>query len=211
MRGAKIRYSEAELAWIEARQAMPRADLHAAFKAAFGRPDVSFENLRALCKRCGWLTGRDGRYHPGQTPLNKGERRPGCTRGSKTWFKPGTPAPNAHEVGQERVRGDGYVEVMVAETNPYTGAPRRYVLKHRVAWEAENGPLPTGHVLKSLDGDRKNTCSENWVAVPRGLLPRLNGRFGRNYDVAAPELRPTLLAISKLEHAAREARHGRKP
>lgn len=52
-------------------------------------------------------------------------------------------------------------------------------------------------------------AADNWVAIPRALLPRLNGRFGRNYDDAPPELKPAILAIAKLEHAAREHR-GRK-
>ena len=40
------------------------------------------------------------------------------------------------------------------------------------------------------------------------LAPRLNGRFGRGYDTAPPELKPTILAIAKLEHAARIKRKG---
>lgn len=34
----------------------------------------------------------------------------------------------------------------------------------------------------------------------------LNGRFGRDYDTAPSELKPTILAIAKLEHKARELR-----
>lgn len=63
--------------------------------------------------------------------------------------------------------------------------------------------MPDGHVLKCLDGNKLNTEPSNWEAVPRGLLPRLNSRFGRNYDTAPAELQPTIMAIAKLEHGIR--------
>lgn len=58
--------------------------------------------------------------------------------------------------------------------------------------------------LKSLDGNRQNVAAENWVAISRGVLPRLTVRYGRGYDTA--QVKPTLMAIAKLEHAARQAR-----
>jgi hypothetical protein len=39
----------------------------------------------------------------------------------------------------------------------------------------------------------------------------LNGRFGRNYDGASAEAKPTILAIAKLEHKARELQKRRDP
>jgi hypothetical protein len=79
-----------------------------------------------------------------------------------------------------------------------------------IEWEAANGPLPRDHALKCLDGNRLNTDPANWACIPRALLPRLAGRWRRAYDTAPPELRPTLLAIATLEHAAREARRNRQ-
>ncbi|MDO6503117.1 HNH endonuclease, partial [Shimia thalassica] len=67
-------------------------------------------------------------------------------------------------------------------------------------------PLPTGMCLKALDGDKTNTDPSNWKMIPRALLPRLNGRFGRDYENAAPEVKPLILATAHLEHAAREAK-----
>lgn len=116
---------------------------------------------------------------------------------------------NKSQLGDERLRDDGYVEISVAETNPYTGAPQRFVLKHRHLWEKENGPVPDGCVLKCLDGDKTNTDPSNWEAIPRGLLPRLAGRWKLGYDRADPELKPTVMASAKLEHALREVAKGR--
>ena len=52
----------------------------------------------------------------------------------------------------ERINVDGYVEMSIAETNPYTGYERRYVHKHVHLWEASNGPVPKDHCLKCVDG-----------------------------------------------------------
>jgi hypothetical protein len=71
-----------------------------------------------------------------------------------------------------------------------------------IRWEEANGPVPAGYVLKSREGNRQNTDPANWELVPRAILPRLNGRFGRNYDSAPSELKPTIMVVAKLEHAA---------
>jgi hypothetical protein len=58
MRGARITYSEAELAFIESRRDRPRAEICAEFVLAFGRTDVRVEHITALCKRQRWNTAR---------------------------------------------------------------------------------------------------------------------------------------------------------
>ena len=75
---------------------------------------------------------------------------------------------------------------------------------------SSTAPLPQGMCLKCLDGDKTNTDPSNWKAIPRALLPRLNGRFGRDYDAAPAELKPTILAIAELEHQARTVRKGKE-
>lgn len=97
-------------------------------------------------------------------------------------------------------------EISVDERNPHTGFERRYVLKHRWLWEKKHGPVPDGMVLKSRDGDKRNTEPSNWELIPRALLPRLGGRYGRDYDHAPAELKPTIMAVAKLEQAALDAR-----
>jgi hypothetical protein len=68
--------------------------------------------------------------------------------------------------------------------------------------------VPEGCALKCLDGNKRNTDPANWEAVPRELLPRLNGRFGRGYDAAPAEIKPVIMATAKLEYAARVLRNG---
>lgn len=206
MRRPPVLYSPDELAWIEANRTMARRELHAAFVVKFRRGDVSQQQLTALCKRRGWLTGRTGRFAKGQPPSNKGKPMPFHPNSAKTRFKKGQTPANLKPLFHERIGKDGYVEMKVPVRNPYTGHKTRYMHKHRYLWEEENGPLPRGHALKCLDGDRSNTDPANWKAVPRGMLPRLAGRWNQPYDDAEPELKPVLMATARLAHKAREIR-----
>lgn len=210
MKGRAIHYTDEELAWIEANKTMIRREAHAAFCKRFSRTDVSLTNYVALCKRKGWHTGRTGKYIKGQIPANKGKKMPYSPNSARTQFKKGQLPHNTKHLGHERVSKDGYVEISIDEPNPHTGYERRYVLKHRYLFEKANGPLEEGMCLKCLDGDKTNTDPSNWEAVPRALLPRLNGRFGRGYEGASPEAKPVILATAKLEHRARELKRGDK-
>lgn len=210
MKGHWITWLPEELAWIEAHKDWPRADLHRGFVARWGRTDVSKGALASLCKRKGWFTGRSGCFAKGLVPANKGKKMPFNAASAATRFKAGQRPHTWRGPGHESIDSrEGYVWIIVAETNPYTGAPTRRVQKHRHLWEQANGPVPDGHVLKCLDGDKTNCDPSNWLAIPQAYLPRLNGKSGRNYDQAPAELRETIMAIVRLEHAAREARKGR--
>lgn len=205
MKGNAIPYSPAELEWIKAHSKDERRSAHAAFCKVFDRSDVSLQNLKALCNRKGWLTGRTGHFSKGQASHNKGKKMPFNANSARTQFKSGNLPHNTKHLHHERVSKDGYVEISVAKTNPHTGYKRRYVLKHRYLWEKANGPVPDGHCLKCLDGDKTNTNPSNWECIPRAMLPRLSGRFGRGFDTAEPELKPLIMATSKVEYKAREA------
>lgn len=206
MKGRPIAWTPDELAWIEPRAIDPRRETLAAFNAAFGRA-VTLAALNGLCKRHGWMTGRSGRFPSGHTPANKGGTMPFNPRSAATRFQPGCRAGRAaalHKpIGTERMSKCGYREVKVNDALPLQA---RWRAVHLVLWEAVNGPVPEGCALKCLDGDRLNTAPENWTAVPRALLPRLNGRFGRGYDAAPATVKPTIMAVARLEHAARETR-----
>lgn len=201
MKGRGIPYSPKELAWIKRRCAMPRREAHALFCRTFGRSDISLDNFKSLCTRQGWRTGRTGHFAKGGRPHNLGKQMPYNANSARTQFKKGGLPHNAKSLGHERVSKDGYVEISVAETNPHTGYGRRYVLKHRHLWEQRNGPVPEGHVLKAIDGNRLNTDPSNWTLIQRSLLPFLNGHRGPNYDQAAPAVKPAILTLAQLKRA----------
>lgn len=208
MKGRQIRYSVTELAFIEARCTMDRRQLLAAFAVEFGRDDVSLVNLNALCKRKGWLTGRTGCFAKGQTPQNKGLRRPGWAPGRmrETQFvkgeRRGVAVKLYKPVGTERLSKEGYLERKIHDGLPLQS---RWRAVHLVRWEEANGPVPKGMCLKFIDGDRRNTEPANMVCVPRAILPRLNGKYGRDYENAPAEVKSAILAVAKLEHAVNAA------
>lgn len=211
MKGKAIKYSEAELRWIKANRQRPRAEAHPEFVAQFDRADVSLQNFTALCKRKGWLTGRTGQFNPGQEPANKGKKMPYNANSARTRFQKGQRPHNTKGPGHEMLcPKDGYIYMIVAERNPHTGAETRRVLKHKWLWEQTHGPVPDGMCLKCLDGDRTNTDPANWELISRALLPRLDGRFGRGYEAAPDELKPTLLATAKLEQRVCDLTRGKR-
>lgn len=215
----RIHYSEAELLWLETNRAMVLAEYHRSFYEIFGREDVTKEQLRTLRKRRGWKTGRSGRFEKGAVPANKGKPCPPGVGGrhpnaKRTQFKKGNLPHNTNYLHHERVSKDGYIEISINETNPHTGFERRYVLKHRWLWEKANGRLPKGMALKCLDGNKLNTDPSNWQPLPRALLPRLNGGPAKRhvaFDEAPSELKPTILAVARLDHELRAKRERNKP
>lgn len=201
MKGRSIFYSKTELSWIEEHKTLSRRDAHARFCAKFGRPDVSYENYVALCKRNGWLTGRTGKYEPGMVPANKGKKMPFNANSARTQFKKGDRPANTKYLGHERLHKDGYIYISVDQKNPHTGYHHRYVLKHKYLWEQINGKVPRGMCLKCLDDNRQNTDPSNWELIPRGALPFLNGHRGPDYGSCDPEVKPVVLTLAKLKHA----------
>jgi hypothetical protein len=211
MKGHRITYSASELAWLEANHLLPISDYHRAWCAFTGRIDVAAVNLHALRKRKGWNTGRSGQFEKGQAPANKGKLCPAGTGGRHpnaraTQFKKGdrsgVAARQYKPIGTERMAKDGYLQRKIHNGLPMQS---RWRFVHLINWEAVHGPVPAGYALKCLDGNRLNTDQANWEAVPRGVLARLNGgRFKARigYDAAPDELKPTLMAVAKLQHAA---------
>lgn len=202
MKGRAITYSDAELIWVKDNSTRPRREAHAEFVDVWDRPDVSFKNFCALCKRNGWLTGRTGQFPKGNVSHNKGKKGWHTPGSEKGWFKKGSRSGRAAElyqpIGAERITQDGYIERKIHDGMPMQS---RWRLLHLVRWEEINGPIPEGMALKCLDGNRQNTDPSNWECIPRGMLPRLNGKCHRNYDTAPAELKPTIMATAKLEHA----------
>ncbi|RDE04664.1 HNH endonuclease signature motif containing protein [Sphingomonas aracearum] len=215
MKGRAILYSAEELTWLEANHLLPIGDYHAAFVRAFERSDVKAGHLHALRKRQGWRTGRTGRFETGREPMNKGQPCPEGKGGRHpnaraTQFRKGQRSGVAvrlyKPIGTERLSKEGYLERKIHDGLPLQS---RWRGVHLLRWEEINGPVPKGHALKCLDGDRLNTDPSNWCCLPRAVLARLNG--GRHktrlaYDQAAPEVRPTILAMAQLQHGVQAAR-----
>jgi hypothetical protein len=199
-----------EIAFVEANQTLSRSDLLSAIAERFGRTDLKEENIKSLCSRRGFKTGRTGGFEKGVVPANKGKKCPPGVGGNsaaarKHQFKKGQVPKTYRGAGHERIDpDDGYVWLIVDEVNPHTGAATRPVMKHRYLWEKVNGPIPDEQVLKCLDGDRSNTDPSNWALIHRGVSSRLNAGHHRktiSYEEAPAELKPLILNVAKLKHA----------
>ncbi|MGY4295333.1 hypothetical protein ACVWXN_003428 [Bradyrhizobium sp. i1.4.4] len=206
--GRRMAVSDAELAWLKDNCTKPIADYHRDFCTKFARVDLSAEQLHSLRKREGWRTGRTGRFDKGHVPWTQGKKLPFNANTARTQFKKGQLPQNTKHDGHERIDSQrGIALVRVSEPNPYTGGASRYLPKHYVLWREKHGPLAKGMALK-CKGDPTNPDPSNWEAVSRGVLPRLNGQKGRRYDQAPDELKPTIMAVAKLEQAVFEKRKG---
>lgn len=215
-KGRRRNYREEEIAWLRDNRTLPVDECCRQFSDRFQRSDVTREMLHSLRKREGFKTGRTGQFEKGHEPANKGQKCPPGRGGRsinarKTQFRKGQMPHNHCGPGHESIGDDGYVWIVTDATNPWTGASTWRVHKHRWLWEQANGPVPDGYALKCLDGDCRNTDPSNWEPVPRAMLPRLNGRFGRGYDQAPAELKPTIMAVTKLEHRMRERAKEARP
>lgn len=187
MKRRVINYTEAELIFINSNCTLPRRKLTALFNEFFDR-DVSCENIKRLCLRNGWKTGRTGRFEPGNVPHpNARPKGP-----NKTSFKKGNRPHNWKPVGSERVNVEGYIEIKIAEPNVYE-------LKHRVVWAEKYGPIDSKTIIRFIDNNRQNVALENLEAVTSKEHLILNKN---NYKDLPNELKPTMKIIAKLEAAS---------
>jgi hypothetical protein len=208
-KGRSLIFTDDQVAWLHQNAGLSRAEVEGAFLAVFPDSSITTAQIISWRKNHKVTTGRNGRFEKGHVPWTKGRKLPFNASSASTMFKAGTKPHNARQIGYETVNRDGYVLICVDRPNPFRPALKTHMaFKHRERWEAKNGPVPKGMALKCLDGDKTNCDPSNWEAVPKGLLPRLNGKSRRGYDQAPAELKPTILAVAKLEHRLREIGKG---
>lgn len=125
--------------------------------------EVTMIMVKNAYRRFG-IRGRDTRIQAGNIPPNKGKKGH-CMPGSvRTQFKPGMRPKNWLPVGSERINSDGFTQVKLTDTGY---PPRDWVMKSTIEWEKANGPMPTGHILRFIDGDRANCHPDNLLLVSR--------------------------------------------
>jgi len=144
------------------------SELMEMFNAHFGL-NLSLAQIKAYKKNHNLSSGLTGCFPPGHVPANKG--RKGVFLGGEVaeaaQFKKGHRPHNYKPVGTERVNGDDYVDVKIADPNKWKG-------KHILIWEEHNGPVPSGHAVIFGDGNRRNFDSDNLILVSRAQLAVLN-------------------------------------
>lgn len=120
-------------------------------------------------------------FPKGHTPANKGVKRgkgwaPGRMRDGQ--FKPGVrlgvAAKNWRPVGTILPDSDGYLRIKVREAQRGEatgyGNVRVWPMLQRHVWEQAHGPIPPGHTVCFIDGDRTHCTLDNLELVSRADL-----------------------------------------
>lgn len=140
-------------------------------------------------------SGRTGCFDKGHTSWNEGTK--GLMKKNKTSFKKGDVPGNIKPIGHERIcKKDGYIIIKTSANNPHTGYKGFYRAKHIVNWEAQNGPVPDGMILRFIDGDKTNCEPDNLEVINKSLHLRLNQN---DFTNTPNELKQTVRSISELE------------
>ena len=102
------------------------------------------------------------RFKAGHVPANKGKRMTSelYAKCASTMFKKGHRPQTYLPIGSEVVVADGYIKIKIADPNVWRW-------KHRLVWEAANGPIPKGYNIQFKDGNRQNTTLDNLYLISR--------------------------------------------
>jgi len=182
-------YTPQQIDWLrEHRQSLKTSELANLFNATFNT-NINVLAIRATCHRYHILSLNDGRFVANLTPWNKGIT--GLRYSVATEFKKGNTPHNHVPIGTETFKYNDYLWVKIAE-------PNKWKQKHKLIWESVHGPQPPNTIIIFLDGDCKNLVPDNLHLLTRRELLQLN----RNrYSQAHTEIKPAVLALSKLQSA----------
>lgn len=107
-----------------------------------------------------------GYFEKGHIPVNKGLKQSEYMTPDKiertlaSRFKSGNLPHNTVRVGTEVKVKSGYIKVKIGEPNIWR-------FKHRIIWETENGPIPTGYNVQFKDGNRINCEISNLYLISK--------------------------------------------
>jgi hypothetical protein len=196
IKGYSLLFSPEQVDFIKANYSRWRiVELTEVVNKKFGL-QIKQGQVKSFVKNHGIVSGRTGQFEKGQMPWNDGTKGTGICKPNSGCFNNGHVPANVKPVGHERVCSkDGYIIIKTAETNPNTGFFGWYRAKHVVNWEAHNGPVPEGKILRFKDGDPKNWAIENMELITRAEHARLNQlRLNQQPE----DLRETVRVLAKL-------------
>ncbi|UIZ98268.1 HNH endonuclease signature motif containing protein [Acinetobacter johnsonii] len=187
-KGSAIHYSQEQLDFIKANCTLSRKDLTEKVNGVFGS-EFSVDQIKSLCIRNKWKSGRMGCFEKGSKPWNTGTK--GVCKPNSGNFKKGQISWNKKPVGYERICSkDGYVLIKIAEPNVFE-------LKHRVIWEKEYGPVPMNQVLAFKNQDKTDCRLDNLILMSRTDMVRYNQSYQK---LANPENNESCLLMAKVKN-----------
>ncbi len=138
--------------------------------------------------------GKEHRFKKGHTPWNSGVKGlPSNGRAAETQFKKGHKPGNWLPIGSIRTSQDGYQQRKVSDTGY---PPRDWIGIHILVWEEQNGPVPSGHCVCFIDGNKNNLDPTNLQLLTRA--ERMSRNTIHRYP---PELKTAIHQLSKLKRA----------
>ena len=159
--------------------------------------------------RKGSRIGEAFQFRKGQTPANKGLRRPGYSAGrgrmQQTQFTKGHRPRNWQPPGSVRTNPDGYLEIKVREGRWNAREGQAWQLLHRELWKREHGPIPRTHIVVFKDRDRKNCAIENLELISKAE----NARRNRMWNVVPRPLAEAIQLAGVLKRKLRSL-HGKE-
>lgn len=193
-KGAAIQYTPEQLDFIKSNCSMGRKELAEKVNAVFGSA-FSADQIKSLCTRKKWITGRTGCFAKGSKPWNTGTK--GICKPNSGNFKKGQITWNKKPLGYERICSqDGYVLIKTAEPNVFD-------LKHRVIWEKAHGPIPADQVIAFKNQDKTDCRLENLMLMSRAEMVRYSQSF---HKLAGPESNETCLLMAKIKNRKHQLR-----
>lgn len=153
--------------WIgSVQQGKSNAELAAMIRERYGI-EVTAKQISNWKKRHHLKSGLTGYFYSKENPVKDPHFMRGrpCTSNAK--YKKGNRPHNAVPVGTEVKKDAEYWWVKIAE-------PNQWRQKHILIWEAAHGPVPAGHCLKFLDGNRDNVCLENLQLISKRVNNVMN-------------------------------------
>lgn len=192
-RGKPHCYTPWQLVFLRRRQKLPRRQLWELFTGKYGA-GVSFEALKATCKRMGFSTGRTGCFEKGyDSTWTEAQRRNWKPNAGN--FQKGQMPRNHVPVGSEsltlkyKTKRIRYMRVKITE-------PNKWQWKHILVWEKYRGKVPKEMCLIFKDGNQQNCKLGNLQLVTR-LLHLLLNQHG--YAHAPKKMKKSIMLMARLE------------
>jgi hypothetical protein len=155
--------------------------------------------------------GLSTRFKPGHVPWTKGKKGyMAGGRSAETRFRKGSRPHNTVPVGTETVDACGYLKRKVRDDAPPGMSRKNWAFVHILLWEEHNGPVPAGHAVTFVNGDRTDIRIENLELIDRRDLMRRNTVHNLPKEVAqAVQLRGAVNRIINRRLREREEQDGR--
>lgn len=134
-------------------------------------------------------SGLTGCFEKGHIPANKGKHVGVHPNAVATQFQPGNQPYNKLPISSVIVKSDGYLWRKLGPGN------RDWRQEHILIWEAAHGPIPAGHVVTFVDGNKLNISLDNLRLISNAVNLELNRSKLRGLSVEAFDAAITLAEL----------------